>query len=295
MSAEEEGEEKRDFEIRRILVALDASLLSLAALETAADLAAECQAELLGLFIEDVELLRFASTPAAIHCVYPLASAQPLTALGIESEFRALAERARKALAGAAGRAHVRWSFRTVRGNVETELLLAASEADLLSLGGAGGSIARRLGLGSTARAAIAHARSSLLLAQGPVSRLSPVMTLYDRSPGSAEACRFAARLAVHSSGYLTVLLPSSSGQREPTLEAEVARLLPSQRLHVRFRWLASAEKKNFLRAVQSEDAGVLVISGQSPLLDPEIVEELLRQTSHPLLILGGRPHPVQG
>jgi hypothetical protein len=76
MSEEEREAEKREFEIHRILVALDASVRSLAALEAAAELAAEWHAELLGLFVEDVELLRLAATPAAIHCVYPSASAR---------------------------------------------------------------------------------------------------------------------------------------------------------------------------------------------------------------------------
>ena len=105
MSEEEREEGKREFEIHRILVALDASLRSLAALEAAAELAAQWHAELLGLFVEDVELLRMASAPAAIRCVYPSASEQPLSAVLIESELRALAERARRSLAGAAERA----------------------------------------------------------------------------------------------------------------------------------------------------------------------------------------------
>lgn len=293
MNEEERQEGKREFEIRRILVALDASVRSLAALEAAAELAAEWHAELLGLFVEDVELLRLAATPAAIHCVYPSASERPLSALVIESELRALAERARRALAGAAARAQVRWSFRTVRGNVPAEVLLAAAEADLLTLGGAGGSIARRFGLGSTARAAVAGARSSLLIVQGRVSPLLPVLALYDRSAGAAEVCRFAARLAAATSRRLTVLLTAPLRRREPEVEAEVARLVASEKLRVRFRWLESDRKQDFLHAVQSEEGGVLFISGQSPLLDEEIVEKLLRETSHPLLILGERGKPI--
>jgi nucleotide-binding universal stress UspA family protein len=293
MSEEKREEGKREFEIHRILVALDASLRSLAALEAAADLAAQWHAELLGLFVEDVDLLRLASAPAAIHCVYPSASEQPLSAVQIESELRALAERARRSLAGAAERAQVHWSFRIVRGNVPAEVLLAAAEADLLTMGGAGGSIARRLGLGSTARAAIAGARSSLLLVQGRVARHLPVLTIYDRTPGAADACRFAAHLAETTSGRLTVLLISSSRRREPEMEAEVARLVASEKLRVRFRRLESADKRDFLRAMQLEEGGVLVISGQSPFLAEEIVDKLLRETPHPILILGGRGKPV--
>lgn len=293
MNEEGPQTEEREFEIRRILVALDASVRSLAALEAAAELAAEWNAELLGLFVEDVDLLRLAATPAAIRCVYPSASEQPLSALLIESELRALAERARRALAGVAERVHVRWSFRTVRGNVPAEVLLAAAEADLLTLAGAGGSIARRFGLGSTARAAVAGARSSLLLVQGRVSRLQPVLALYDRSAGATEVCRFASRLAAATSRRLTVLLTAPSRRREPEVELAVARLVASEKLRVRFRWLGSDRKQDFLNAVQSEEGGVLVISGQSPLLEEEIVEKLLRETSHPLLILGGRGNPI--
>jgi nucleotide-binding universal stress UspA family protein len=293
MSAEQREPEKHEIEIRRILVAIDASLRSLAALEAAADLAAQFHAELLGLFVEDIDLLRLAGTPAAIQCLYPSASEQPLSAMHIETELHALAERARRELAGAAARAHVPWSFRTVRGQVAAEILLAAAEADLLTLGEVGRSIARRLGLGSTARAAIAGARSSLLLVQGRIPRMQPVLAVYDRSPGAAEACRFAARLAESTSGRLTMFLVSPSGWREPAIESEVVRLLAGAKVRVRFHWLESEEKQVFLRAVQSEEGGVLVISGQSPYLDEQIVEKLLRQTRHPLLILGARSNPV--
>jgi nucleotide-binding universal stress UspA family protein len=289
MSTGDREPEKREFDIRRIVVALDASLRSLAALEAAADLAAQLHAELLGLFVEDIDLLRLAATPAAIHCVYPSASEQPTGVRQIESELHALAERARRELAGAAARAHVRWSFRTVRGHVPAEVLLAAAEADLLTLGEVGRSIAWRLGLGSTARAAIAGAHSSLLLVQKRVSRRLPVLAVYDRSAGATEVCRLAARLAESTSGRLTVLLVSPSGWREPAIEEEVARVLIGRKLRARFRWLESADKQALLRALQSEEGGVLVISGHSPYLDEETVEKVLRNTSHPLLILGGR------
>ena len=49
--------------LARILVALDASASGRAALAGAAALAAELQAELLGLFVEDANLLRLASLP----------------------------------------------------------------------------------------------------------------------------------------------------------------------------------------------------------------------------------------
>lgn len=293
MSEPDREPETREAEVRRIVVALDASLRSLAALEAAADLAATWHAELVGLFVEDAELLRLASTPAAIRFLYPSGNEAPLTALFLESELHALAGQARRELAAAARRAGVRWSFRIVRGNVAAEVLLAAAEADLLTLGGGGWSIARRLGLGSTARAAIAGVRSSLLLVQSRVAPAPAVLALYDRSADAARACRFAARLAAASSCRLTVFLSSPSGAIERQMEGEVVRLVGRIRILLRFRWIASGDRNEFLHAVRSERGGMLVISNRSPLLDENLVERLLRETDHPLLLFGERPHAV--
>ena len=57
------SEEKHDLIIRRILVGLDASPRSLSALEVACDLAARFRAELEGLFVEDIDLLRACELP----------------------------------------------------------------------------------------------------------------------------------------------------------------------------------------------------------------------------------------
>ena len=50
-------------QMRRILVAVDASPHSLAALDAALRLAADLEAEIIGLFVEDINLLRLAGMP----------------------------------------------------------------------------------------------------------------------------------------------------------------------------------------------------------------------------------------
>ena len=102
----------------RILVALDASTHSLAALEEAAALASRLKAEVMGLFVEDINLLRLATSPMARQIGLPSAIGEEIDSAMIESGLRAQASQARAALAAAAGRAGVNWSFRTVRGRV---------------------------------------------------------------------------------------------------------------------------------------------------------------------------------
>jgi nucleotide-binding universal stress UspA family protein len=122
------------FSIRRILVPVDASPGSLATLVRAVDLAGKLEAELLGLFVEDIELLRLADSPYARELVYFSAAEIPLSRENMETKLKAQSVQARKALEVAGAHAQVRWTFRTVRGDVLTEILAAANQVDLLQL-----------------------------------------------------------------------------------------------------------------------------------------------------------------
>ncbi len=103
------------FVIRRILVALDVSTHSLAALEAAVELAGRVEAEIEGLFVEDINLMRLAELPIALQLSLPTGLQRRIDAAVIEQEMRALAAEARNALETAAERTRVRWSFRVVR------------------------------------------------------------------------------------------------------------------------------------------------------------------------------------
>ena len=118
--------------IRRIVVSMESAPQDRAALEAAADIAARLQAELVGLFIEDIDLLHFAALPFAHEVGFPSATRRPLDVSAMERSLRTLAEEGRRALAEIAGRMPLRWSFRVARGSTSVELLAAAAEADLL-------------------------------------------------------------------------------------------------------------------------------------------------------------------
>jgi nucleotide-binding universal stress UspA family protein len=120
--------------IRRILVALDATRASAAALEAAVSLAEHLEAELLGLFVEDVNLLRLAALPFAHEVGFPSARARRLESDDMERTLRAQATLAQQALVTAVHQRRVPWSFRVVRGQVVTELLAASQQADLIAI-----------------------------------------------------------------------------------------------------------------------------------------------------------------
>ena len=111
--------------LRRIIAGFDAGACRRETLQAIAALAAETQAEVLGVFIEDTRLLELARLPFALEIGH--ASALP-RGLELESLERALglhAEALRRALAAAFEPSSVQWSFRVAR-QAPSEALAAA-------------------------------------------------------------------------------------------------------------------------------------------------------------------------
>lgn len=91
-----------------------------------ARLAQELEAELLGLFIEDLELLRFASLPFAREIGIASAQARSMDVASLERQLRAQARALEQALAAILGPGPTAWTLR-----VERASPLAAIEAAL--------------------------------------------------------------------------------------------------------------------------------------------------------------------
>jgi nucleotide-binding universal stress UspA family protein len=127
--------------IRRIVVGLDPRSPGRAALEAAVQLAGRLQAELVGLFVEDIDLLHLAGLPFAREVGFPSATLRALDIASMERSLRALASDVQRTLAAIAGRAPLTWSFRVTRGALMNELRTAATEGDIVVTG------ALRLGL----------------------------------------------------------------------------------------------------------------------------------------------------
>lgn len=270
--------------IRHILVALDASHHSLAALEAAAELAASLEAELQGLFVEDANLLRLAGLPVAREVRFPSGRPAQLDQARMERALRAQAAQARQALATVSERRHIKWSFRVVRGEVVSEVLAAALEADLLTLGKASRPLIRRVHLGSTAQAAAAEAPCCVLMLQRGEGIGPPVMVTYDGTPAARQALRLAARLAQKEASRLTVLVLATAPEAAQRLQTETTELLRGARFTVRYRQLKSASTAALTHEVRAERSGVLVLSGT--MLPQGALQALLDEVGCPVLLV---------
>ena len=205
-----------------ILVALDASPYSQAALMAAAELAANLHLELRGLFVEDINLLHLCGLPFGLEIGSFTATPRRLEQTYLEREFRVQATTLRKAMAEAAGRRRVAWSFQVVRGAVTDQLLAAAVSARMVTLGRVGHSPGKRLG--STARSVARNTQRPVLI-QSTRRRLSgPYVVFHTPTAAGANSLALAAQLAVQEQSALTVLLVGGE-QEGVKLQAELAEM----------------------------------------------------------------------
>ncbi len=272
-------------ERQRILVALDGSQESLAALQAAVSLAKELDADLIGLYVEDVNLLRLAQLPFAREVHLTTARFRTLTSEVMMEAMRLQAARVRRALHRAAQQAGIRSEFRIVRGVVPTAVTTAAVNADLLILGRISRPLNRRIRLGSTARAALIQAQRSILLMRQPRKAERSVLVTFDNSDLSWRAVRQAVALSAPDSP-LTLLLLTPSAAEANGWQAQLEAWLQERRWPVNFRHLAQATMPQLLQVVQEEACDLLILGDERLPVPADTAVSFLDQLDCSLMLI---------
>lgn len=271
---------------RRILVALDASQESIAALELAADVAKRVQAELVGLFVEDANLLKLVQHPFAREVNLATCSGRTLDPATVERELRTQAAAARRTLEQTAERLRVPWSFRVTRGGVETELIAAALGADLVAMGKAIRPLTSGGRLGRTARALYAQSSCSLLFAACEAGCGNAVALAYDGSPVAGDALEVATRIADSDGGRLVVFLIAQSDDIAAEHEAAVRRRLRGSPLSLAFRRISGASHAPILLPLDPERPRLYVVGIDAKSSASEAVVRAVESAGCPVLLV---------
>lgn len=278
-------EEHQGVRIRQVLVALDASASSRAALEAAAELAAAFKAELRGLFVEDRRLHELAEHPMTSELHFLTATVEPWDPTQLRLQLRARAEQARRALRMTAEGRKLGWSFSVTRGEVAAEILAAAQEADLVTLGRQGWHPVAGLRGGSTAgRLLIQGKRLTLIHDRGRIGSL-PVVVLYDGSPTARRALDLAAAIVSEHEGPLTVVVPPKAAGDEESLR-RLESWAGKAGIRVVIQRLASRRSPDIVKTLKLFRRHLLVLPGHSGILRGRTGESLLRSLSSSVLVV---------
>lgn len=272
--------------IRRIMVAMDASASSLSALRNAVDLAARLGAELIGLYVEDVNLLRLAQLPFAHEISALSQTLRRLEAPEMERQFRDDAFRVRQAILHICGERNVACRFEVFRGAVAAELLAAAAEADLMVVGKLGRSYFGTKRIGSITRMIVSRRTGmTLVLQSDALLSTVPVIVLYDGSDQSRKSLAVAAHLARAPQGRLTVFIVAAGRQEAQRLEMRVMEYLQVYELGADFRLVRDA-LSGIAHRIRMEGAGPVVIPCGVQDQEGEQLCALIGEIANPVLLV---------
>jgi nucleotide-binding universal stress UspA family protein len=272
--------------VRRILVAMDAAAHDPALLDAAAALASRFAAEIVGLFVEDLDLLRSAELPFVRQVSFLTASAEELDAPATERELRVMADRAERRLTAAAHRHGVKCSFRVVRGHVAREVSAAAEEADLVIVEETARPLTRHLRLPAPCRDATLQVSRSVLLFRRGADTEGPIGVVYDGSPEADQALAMAARLTGEGERTLEVLLVPSPVARGADLEHRARQRLGSHAGEVRLRALGPTALPQIGRVLRDLGVGLVVLHASSAAARGADIENVLRDLGCPVLLV---------
>jgi nucleotide-binding universal stress UspA family protein len=279
------SQKKSELLIRRILVALDASPQSHAALEAAANVAALLDAELVGMFVEDINLLRVAQLPFVREVSFPMAEMRVIDVPEMETRWRTQATEARRQLSESANQRKVRWSFGVERGGVSDRLLAASLDMDLLAIGRQGRSLTQQLRIGSTTRKVLKGGKRSVLLMRTEADLDQPVMVIFDGTSAARRALIIASALA-RKSGRLRVLVWTDDHDLAQRYKNEVVGQLVDQDIEISYRRFYPAEDDRLVKVLQTSDAGLLIVGITDAHLSANTMQNLIERLDVPLLIV---------
>ena len=232
----------------RILVALTASRRDFRALELAASLAAHKQAELLALFVEDINLFNLAELPFAKEIDRACAVERELDNLRLARAQKSRIDQIQQALDRLIERLQIQASFKVVRGQFIQAVLSAAEELDVLFL------------CHKEAPADMVSDWRKSVYSKTQPSMPRPVWTLFDGSEGSRRALRMAAELATLEPCELCIALPAKTDQEADALRRAASQTLAGASLFPSFVVIHPHDIERLLRLLRQSSCRLLVI-----------------------------------
>jgi nucleotide-binding universal stress UspA family protein len=246
--------------IRRILVAVDAAPDSVAVLETAAVIAAGLNAELRGIFVEDINLLRLAGLPFTRELAWSSATELHLDYQRMERVLRGRGAHARQAIVSVSSQLKLHGSLQVVRGHVVQELLQAAANVDLIILG-KGGRAASGIRIGSVAlRIAQEAACPVLLLTERGLPHQQAVMTTFTGQTRDELSLSMASRLARLVHGGLLVVIPAATQDEYVRRQQQAHDLLREGSLSITYQSVKTPDARFYQRLAMAERVGLAVL-----------------------------------
>jgi nucleotide-binding universal stress UspA family protein len=276
----------REHGIEQIVVALDPSAHSRAALEAAVRMAGRFGADLQALFIEDVNIRRLTGLSFVQEVGLYTASCRTVEVQELSRQLRVQAGRMKRRFGAMTRHIETRCTFRQTRGQVASEVLGAAAGADVVVMGKGAWSPFETERLASPVREVLREVPASSLVLRAGTRVEPPMRVVYDGTPLADKALATAAGLAQDEDGHVMVFGLADDPDRAAHLENRVREQLEGAELEVSFQILTEASVSRLAYLVAHEERGTLLLPVGSGALEDEAVLDFLDETNAPVLLI---------
>lgn len=278
----EESEKERV--LREILVAVDTSPHSHAALEAAVTLAHILGANVQGLFVENELWARLSDLPVTTNISELTGEEGPLERTTVEEKMNRLRSRILDRMHELGQHYQVTYSMETVQGRVDEQVLEASERSDLITLG-LKGNYARRGRLGSSALSIIRQARKPVLILEKGSYVGTVLAAVYDGSQESRKGLEIALQIAENDNSRLTVLVTGEGRDEIERRSAEARQILNSTGVFADVQTVPERDLGSLLDAVYGLQCGLLILPREQAIVARHL-EALLHNVRCPVLLM---------
>jgi nucleotide-binding universal stress UspA family protein len=272
--------------LHKILVAVDTSAHSRAALEAAAIIAKITEADISGIFVQEEHWSHIGKL-SAVNTVNELTGrSQLLKEEDLKQQIEMLASRLRRDLRQISRRHEIEHSWETRSGEVAKEILEAARDADLITIGRRGRSFIQKNKLGSTARQIIQKADKPILILKEGLHLGNKLTVLYNATPQSQKGLRMAMNIAEENSSELTVLVTEGAQSKDSERDKEVEKLVEDAPIPVNVVMFQQLDVGQFLNIVNYQHSGLLIIPKNQSFLQGDSLGITIEHIHCPVLLV---------
>ncbi|PKD42477.1 universal stress protein [Rhodohalobacter barkolensis] len=274
--------EETSIKMTEILVALDHSSHSRAALESAAFIAELMEAKIHGLFVHDNQWLRISKLSSLSEIDELTGRISPIGREAVEREIQKLERSIRKHFE-IISRQHQlphRWS--TEKGEVADKVLEAAENCDIITIGSKGRSYSRTKKLGSTAATIIRSANKPILILQKRHNLNYPPIAIFDGSKKSISGLKIAEQIARRNETHLTVIDLSKAF---PSTEKS-GQALAGLKNDTKILQLNQPNMGRFLFMINKLQGGLLILPKNERYTRINTIEHILDSADCPVLLI---------
>ena len=265
--------------VRRVTLAVDATLRDQQVLRSATRIAAQLQAEITAMFLTNAQLQRFAHLPTATEVLVRSAQTRLTQPGDLESDLQDLLGTLENELRVFAQEAKVAWRIVST----PLEKLPDIPSTDLLLVNRrAGATPVSRSELGSVAAKLVADCRESILVFDRELALHKPVGVLLGEDGNGA--LDIALNLAL-ASGRLLALIDAHDRESFERASKRVAKKIANHPVVLEIDWIRAPHGQVLASSLHRRGAGVLVVKAADALLQRERLASLLEALRIPVLL----------